>query len=335
MRIEKAWKKKGPVAIVLWPVSVVYQLLSAIRRELYTRGLKTVVSNDKLPVIVIGNITVGGTGKSPLVAHMVQESLKRGFKPGIVSRGYGGQTHLTPHLVQLSDTAATVGDEPMMLFEQTGVPVSVCTRRAEAVRLLAENTSVDVVISDDGLQHLAMDRQIEIVVIDSERRFGNGYLLPAGPLRESVSRLNTVDLVVEQLPAGVELPADKAAFQLKPSAVVSLDDGKVMDLAEFAGSTVHAIAGIGNPERFFNSLRSAGIEVITHSLNDHHEYCEGDLLFEDDLMVLVTRKDAVKIKQLSGVPSKIHVVEVQLVANPVLHQAIDDFLNDVTREHLP
>ena len=335
MRIEKAWKSRGLVAIVLWPLSVVYHLLSAIRRELYTRGFKTVVSNDVLPVIVIGNITVGGTGKSPLVAHMVRESLKRGLKPGIVSRGYGGQTHLTPHLVQLSDTAATVGDEPMMLFEQTGVPVSVCTRRADAVKHLAENTSVDIVISDDGLQHLAMDRQVEIVVIDSERRFGNGYLLPAGPLRESVSRLNTVDLVVEQLPARAELPADKAAFQLKPSTVVSLDDGKLMELAEFAGSTVHAIAGIGNPERFFNSLRSAGIVVIAHPLNDHHQYCEDELFFDDDLMVLVTCKDAVKIKQLSGVPSKIHAVEVQLVANPVLHQAIDGFLNDISREHLP
>ena len=335
MRIEKAWKSRGLVAIVLLPLSCVYQLLSFIRRELYARGLKTVISNDILPVIVIGNITVGGTGKSPLVAHMVQESLKRGFKPGIVSRGYGGQTHHMPHMVQLSDTAATVGDEPMMLFEQTGVPVSVCTRRAEAVRHLAENTSVDIVISDDGLQHLAMDRQVEIVVIDSERRFGNGYLLPAGPLRESVSRLKTVDLVVEQFPAATELPAVEAAFQLRLSAVVSLDDGKVMDVAEFAGRTVHAIAGIGNPDRFFNSLRSAGIVVVAHPFNDHHEYREEDLLFDDELIVLVTRKDAVKIKQLSRVPSKIHAVEAQLVANSVLHQAIDGFLNDISREHLP
>ncbi len=335
MRIEQAWQKKGPVAIALWPLSLVYRLLITVRRELYVRGLKSIVSNDVLPVIVIGNITVGGTGKSPLVAHMVKESLKRGYKPGIVSRGYGGQKRLTPHLVQTDDTATTVGDEPMMLFEQTGVPVSVCISRADAVRHLAENTSVEIVFSDDGLQHLAMDRQIELVVIDSERRFGNGYLLPAGPLRENVSRLKTVDLVIEQFPAGVDMPIDKAAFQLYPSTVVPLDDGAAMDLVDFAGKTVHAMAGIGNPERFFNCLRSVGIVVIAHPLNDHHAYCEDDLTFDDELPVLVTRKDAVKIKQLSAVPSKLYAVDVQLVANPVLTRAINGFLNDVTLNHSP
>lgn len=333
MRIEQAWQKRGLLACFLWPLSLVYRLLSNVRRELYVRGLKPVVRNDSLPVVVIGNITVGGTGKSPLVAYLVQEGLQRGCQPGIVSRGYGGQAHNTPHLVQTSDTAATVGDEPKMLFEQTGVPVSVCTSRADAVRHLAEYTNVDIVFSDDGLQHLAMDRQAEIVVIDSERRFGNGWFLPAGPLRESVSRLDAVDLVVEQFPLGTDMPVDKAAFQLRPSAVVSLDGGVVKDLASFAGKTVHAVAGIGNPERFFNSLRRADIVVIAHPLNDHHEFLRKDFHFDDDLAVLVTGKDAVKIKQLPSISSEIYAVDVELAPNAVLARAIDEILDDLTRIH--
>jgi len=332
MQIEQAWQHRGLLAIALWPLSMVFRFVSFVRVLCYRYGIKSSSVSPGLPVIVVGNITVGGTGKSPLVIHLVHECMKHGKRPGIVSRGYGGQVHKQPHLLQSGDLAQKVGDEPAMLYELTGVPVCICTARADAVQFLAENTDVDIILSDDGLQHLAMGRQAEIIVIDAERRFGNQWFLPAGPLRESLSRLKTVDLLVEQWTVGKELPTDRAAFQLEPFKCVPLLGGEARDMQAFQGKTVHAIAGIGHPQRFFNSLKSVGIKVIEHPKSDHHVFGDEDFQFDEQVPVLLTRKDAVKIKQipsLRSISNEVYVVDVCLQPNAMLLSSINEILDEI------
>lgn len=310
-----------------------------------------------LPVIVVGNLSVGGTGKTPLVAHLVSQFQLSGWQPGIVSRGYGGAAHKAPHIVCLEDSPSQVGDEPLMLARQTAVPVCVCLDRAAAVAELANRDDVNIIISDDGLQHLAMRRNVEIVVIDAKRGLGNRWLLPAGPLRDNIVRLAEADLIVLQQASGVvphsslratdvaagmesvkQAGGEQATFCLSLVEAVNVRSGEHLGLASLAGKKVHAVAGIGNPERFFCELRRLGMKVESHPMADHHVFRAIDFNFSgsiepgspvltettDDLTpILVTTKDAVKLRGAKWLPATVYEVSTKLCANDGLNTAID------------
>ncbi|MGH8184841.1 MAG: tetraacyldisaccharide 4'-kinase [Rhodanobacteraceae bacterium] len=288
--LQRRWYQPDtPPAWWTLPLARLYGGVSGIRRWLYRRGvLRT--QHLPVPVIVVGNITAGGTGKTPLTIALVEALRARGRKPGVVSRGYGGSAR-EPTLLGAQPDPTVVGDEPALIKLRTGVPVAVGAKRFEVAKLLTDQ-GVDVVIADDGLQHYALARDVEICVVDGPRRFGNGRLLPAGPLREPESRLQSVDFMVcnGSDPNAGEVPM---ALALAEAAAVA-DPSRRQPLAAFAGRRVHAVAGIGNPERFFETLRGQGIDVLQHAFADHHRYAPADLAFGDELSVLMTEKDAVK-----------------------------------------
>lgn len=277
------------------PLAVLYAGATGVRRGLYRHGwLRSV--RLPVPVVVVGNISVGGTGKTPLVMALVEGLRDRGFAPGVVSRGYGGSAH-SPRLLDARPDPATVGDEPALIRLRTGAPVAIGADRPAAARLLLDR-GVDVIVSDDGLQHYRLARTVEICVVDGARRFGNGHLLPAGPLREPVARLAGVDFVVCN---GGTPQAGEVPMRVDVHDVVSLGEPAcTRPLGDFAGMRVHAVAGIGNPDRFFAALRAWGIGVMEHPFPDHHRYVAGDLDFGDDRPVLMTGKDAVKCGALAA-----------------------------------
>lgn len=273
------------------PLASLYGAVVAVRRGLYHKGW---LRSQRLPVpvIVVGNIVVGGAGKTPLVIALVEALRRRGWKPGVVSRGYGGNARGS-QLLGVRPDPSVAGDEPALIANRTDVPVAIGADRPAAAELLTRE-GVDVVVADDGLQHYALGRDIEICVIDGARRLGNGRLLPAGPLREPASRLHEVDFVVCN---GGKAQAGEIPMRLVLADSVRLDDSAVSKpLAGFAGSKVHAVAGIGHPSRFFESLREAGIDLVVHAFPDHHRYAPSDLGFGDDLPVLMTEKDAIKCR---------------------------------------
>ena len=354
--IERAWETGGGLATLLRPFGAAYRGLVAARAFGYRAGWFRVVPSP-LPVVVVGNLSVGGTGKTPLTVHLVDEFRRRGWHPGVVSRGYGGVRHETPRHVRADDMSRDVGDEPLMVHRASGVPVCVCVHRARAVAALSRDTDCDLVLSDDGLQHLEMAREVEIVVVDGRQGFGNARSLPAGPLRESPSRLLSVDLVavrdVARAGGGGE-PADRArapgstladvpgigavdAARLPPAFRFSLGDahasrwpdGERVPLARFAGRRVHAVAGIARPERFFSMLREHGLVVDARPLPDHHPIGSADLAFDGAEPVFVTRKDAVRLGDVAPLPAALHVVDVSIetdAAAPALLDALSDAL---------
>jgi tetraacyldisaccharide 4'-kinase len=286
-RLESAWYGVGRVPWWAGPLAALYGALTSLRRSLYRLG---VLRSTRLavPVVVIGNLSVGGTGKTPVTIAVADALRRRGYKPGVVSRGYGG-TQKTPALLGGAPDPAVVGDEPC-LIRASGVAVAVGRDRPAAAKLLVD-AGCDVVIADDGLQHYALARDVEICVIDGVRRFGNGRLLPAGPLREPLSRLQRVDF---RICNGGVLATGDVPMQLQGGSVRALADDHVKPLTDFSGQAVHAVAAIGHPLRFFASLRSQGLQVIEHAFPDHHAFVAGDLAFADSLPVLMTEKDAVK-----------------------------------------
>ena len=290
--LESAWYGNGRVPWWAWPLATLYGAAIHLRGGLYRAGWLASVRLP-VPVIVIGNLSVGGTGKTPLTMAVVEALLSRGYLPGVVSRGYGGSQR-EPLLLGDTPDPARVGDEPC-LIRTSGVPVAVGHDRPAAAQLLLE-AGCNVLIADDGLQHYALARDVEICVIDGVRRFGNGRLLPAGPLREPLSRLQRVDLRVCN--GGVAADGEYP-MQLRGGDVVALCDGQQQSLASFMGQRAHAVAAIGNPQRFFDSLRAAGIELIEHAFADHHAFAPTDLNFNDDLPVLMTDKDAVKCQRFA------------------------------------
>jgi tetraacyldisaccharide 4'-kinase len=285
--LNRVWYERAAPPWWLVPLSLVYEAASRSRHFLYAAGVRG-SARLPCPVIVVGNLTVGGTGKTPLVCWLVGRLASLGFKPGVVTRGYGGSVRAA-RMIDPSDDAGVVGDEPILLSRRTGVPVSVGRDRPAAARLLVA-AGCDVIVSDDGLQHHALARDCELVVVDGDRRFGNGWLLPAGPLRERRSRLASADAVVVN---GGRL---EGAFgmRLEADSAVALAAERTAPLRAFAGERVHAVAGIGHPQRFFNLLRAHGIEVIEHPLPDHARIAAEDIRFPDDRPVLMTEKDAVK-----------------------------------------
>lgn len=295
--IQRSWYRPfGIVTILLLPFSALFCALSTFRQWMYGAG---VVRQNKLsvPVIIVGNISVGGTGKTPLVVAITEYLKSSGYKPGIVSRGYGGSAQNWPIKVTAESDPAEVGDEAVLLANRCACPMSVGPNRVSAAEKLLQDSQCNIIVSDDGLQHLALGRDIEIIVIDGERRFGNGLCLPAGPLRELSSRTNRADIVVSNGNAH----ADEYEMQLIPEQMqkVSNSDEK-LSLKEFSQKQVHAVAGIGNNERFFKTLENLGISIKRHAFEDHHEFKREDLNFDDDLPVLMTEKDAVKCRKFES-----------------------------------
>jgi tetraacyldisaccharide 4'-kinase len=287
------------------PLSYLYRLLASLRRSWLT---KRSVWKSPVPLIIVGNISVGGTGKSPLVIGIVQYLIELGLRPGVVSRGYGGNSNHYPVEVTMTSSGAEVGDEPMMIYKRTGVPVVVDPDRVRAVKELISHHECDVVVSDDGLQHYALGRAIEIVVIDGARGLGNGLCLPAGPLREPASRLEEVDLVVINGKHSVPRlgnAANCSMMQLKPVRLVNITTGDGKPADSLGGKTVHAVVGISHPERFFNTLKSLGIVIIPHEFPDHHAFTIEDVNFDDNIPVVMTEKDAVKL-DVPGLPEDLY-----------------------------
>ena len=294
-RLEHHWYTRSPWLILLTPVSLVFRIVVSLRRLAYRLSLLP-SHRIAVPVIVVGNLTVGGTGKTPLVAWMADYLKEKGYRPGIISRGYGGNARSWPQQVRPDSDPKMVGDEAVLLAGITKCPMAVAPDRVAAANALIAHNDCDVILSDDGLQHYALQRDIELVVIAGVRRFGTGFMMPAGPLREPLKRLKEVDLiVVNGLGGGLE-----HNMKLKPGAAHSLGDtDKSMALADFRGQTVHAVAGIGNPDRFFRSLRQNGINLEEHPFQDHHLYKKEDISFADDKAVIMTEKDAVKCRHFA------------------------------------
>lgn len=287
--LQAGWYGENRLPWWCYPLAGLYGAIVVFRRSLYRWGwLRT--ERLPCPVIVVGNLTAGGAGKTPLTLALVHGLRERGYRPGVVSRGYGGRER-GPLLLGDAPDPAEVGDEPC-LIRASGVPVAIARDRPAAAHLLLDN-GCDVLIADDGLQHYRLGRDVEICVIDGERRFGNAKLLPAGPLREPLRRLSDVDFRVCN--GGTPQP-NEVPMHLRGDTVRALTDGCVRPVESLSGTRVHAVAAIGNPQRFFASLMARGIDVIPHAFPDHHAFARADVSFNDDLPVLMTEKDAVKCR---------------------------------------
>ncbi|KAF1725777.1 tetraacyldisaccharide 4'-kinase [Pseudoxanthomonas japonensis] len=287
------WFGDGPVPWWARALSTIYAGLIALRVRLYRIGLLR-GHRIGVPVIVVGNVTAGGTGKTPLTIALVERLRAAGFKPGVASRGYGRTGEGEARWVDAATPPAEGGDEPVLIARHTGTRVRVDRDRVAAAKALVA-AGCDVVICDDGLQHYRLRRDVEIEVIDGTRRYGNGRLMPAGPLREPASRAAACDFRVVNLP-----DADGVAqfgewpMHLQADDALPLRGGRPKPLSAFAGQRVHAVAGIGNPARFFGMLRQHGLGVVPHAFADHHDYRAEDFAFGSELPVLMTEKDAVK-----------------------------------------
>ena len=304
--IEKVWFYKHPARFVLVPIlipfTLIFFVLSSIRRWMFKLGLKQQVSAD-MPVVVVGNIGIGGNGKTPVVIELVKLCQSLGFSPGVISRGYGSNAESCPYLLNKSSTAEEAGDEPLLIYQRTNVPVVIGADRIADAKLLDEQ-GCNIVIADDGLQHYKLARDLEIIVVDGKRQFGNRLLLPAGPLREGIWRLKAADLVIINgalSTSNAELDGENIlSMELTAQSVVNLKQGLSVSLEEFQSSftKVNAIAGIGDPPRFFSTLSGLNFELNkTKGFVDHQKFAHQDFVeFEDTVPLLMTEKDAVKCK---------------------------------------
>jgi tetraacyldisaccharide 4'-kinase len=305
------WYKDAFLGILLLPFASIFSDIVRVRRFLYRKG---VLKSHTLPVpvIVIGNITVGGTGKTPLIIWLAQLLAKSGYKPGIISRGYGGKAEIWPQAVNENSNVTSVGDEALLIAKQTRLPLVVGPSRVESAKKLLAEFNCNVVLSDDGLQH-----------------YGNGYCLPAGPLREPIERLSSVDFVVVN---GEKYADHEFSMQLVGDTAVNMKTGQQKPLQAFQGVDCHALAGIGNPERFFKLLELNGLTCLTHSFPDHYSFKYNDIEFGDDKPVLMTEKDAVKCTQFAGQ----HHWYLPVTAVPELafgQQFLDLFLKPKHKKH--
>ena len=348
--LQHHWYRITPLHLILFPVSLVFRAMVALRRELYLSGF--LPSHQLLlPVVVVGNISVGGTGKTPLTLALSQQFIQRGWHPLIISRGYG-RTSRSPQPVLASSTAAQVGDEPLLMAQRDICPVWVgADRVATAHAALQAHPQCDVVLCDDGLQHYRLQRDVEIAVIDGAFGYGNGLMLPAGPLREPVSRLQTVDaavvnggdagaseeLLMEPLairPGSQKTPAKSLVMAGRPDQYEMrltgavfynlLDPGQVASPADFQKPNIHAVAGIGHPQRYFQHLETLGIPFTPHAFPDHHPYRASDLSFADCDAILLTEKDAVKCATFAD--ARYWVLRVDAQIDPAL---IDQILRKI------
>ncbi|MHB9101903.1 MAG: tetraacyldisaccharide 4'-kinase [Sulfuricella sp.] len=328
--LQRQWSRLTPWHVVLLPLSILFGLVAALRRVLYRAGLLRAIRLP-VPVIVVGNISVGGTGKTPLVLWLADFLRQQGYHPGIVSRGYGGGTQGVV-AVDIRSDPAVVGDEPLLLARKSGCPVWIGRDRVAAGNaLLRAHTECDVLVSDDGLQHYRLGRDLEIVVVDGERKFGNGLLLPAGPLREGVSHLRSVDAVVVN---GGSLQPE---FSLHNEFEMRLEGGMFYNLrqpewraraADFGGKKLHAVAGIGNPQRFFAHLRRLGLAFEEHAFPDHCVFRPQDLDYDDaDALLMMTEKDAVKCAGFAD--ERYWALAVEAILSPAFGQTMLQKLRDI------
>lgn len=291
--IARIWSGKSPLWLLLLPLSWLYGLVSGVIRACYRLGLKR-AWRAPVPVVVVGNLTAGGNGKTPVVIWLVEKLTERGVRVGVVSRGYGGKAARYPLLLNAQTSTAEAGDEPVLIFQRTGVPVAVSPKRSEAVQALLAEQAVQLVITDDGLQHYALARDKEIVVIDGVRRFGNGWWLPAGPMRERESRLRSVDAVIVN---GGEAKAGEIPMRLAPGLAVNLLTGERRDVTGL--SSLVAMAGIGHPPRFFATLENQGATLEKCvPLADHQALTAEKVasLLSPGQTLVMTEKDAVKCR---------------------------------------
>ena len=318
--IHRVWYEGGKTYRLLLPLSGLYWLLIGLRRCLYRFGILD-THRAVVPVIVVGNITTGGTGKTPVTIWLVRELRARGFSPGIVSRGYGGSRSSSSMRVDSASDPAMVGDEPVLLSRLSGCPVVVDADRFRAAEMLVED-GADLVIADDGLQHYRLERTYDICVIDGARGLGNRHLLPAGPLRDTISRLGEVDQVLLNGPLQAQgdvlsvVEQNAIEFELIAVEVSRLNGSLTRPIERFEGTTVHGVAAIGNPGRFFDLLRAHGMQVIEHAFPDHARLSPGELDFGDDFDILMTEKDAVKLGRPKS--DKLWAVPVELRMDPLL-----------------
>ncbi|MEJ5062739.1 tetraacyldisaccharide 4'-kinase [Erwinia sp. MYb375] len=291
--IERIWSGRSALYLLLLPFSLLYGLISNLLRLSYCWGWRK-VWRAPVPVVVVGNLTAGGNGKTPVVIWLVQALQQRGFRVGVVSRGYGGKAESYPLVLGEETTTREAGDEPVLIYQRTGAAVAVAPQRRLAVEALVCGGGVDVIITDDGLQHYALARDVEIVVVDGERRFGNGWWLPAGPMRERASRLKSVTAVIAN---GGHAHPDELSMQLVPGQAVNLLSGERRPVAQL--QNVVAMAGIGHPPRFYNTLRQQCVVIQKEvSFADHQNYTADTLnaLITDGQTLLMTEKDAVKVR---------------------------------------
>ncbi|EME8858457.1 tetraacyldisaccharide 4'-kinase [Enterobacter mori] len=291
--IARIWSGESPLWRLLLPLSWLYGLVSGAIRLMYRLGLKR-AWRAPVPVVVVGNLTAGGNGKTPVVIWLVEQLQKRGIRPGVVSRGYGGKATHYPLLLTADTTTAEAGDEPVLIYQRTGVPVAVSPVRSDAVQALLAGYAVDIIITDDGLQHYALARDKEIVVIDGVRRFGNGWWLPAGPMRERASRLQSVDAVIVN---GGQAKPGEIPMHLQPGMAVNLLTGERKAVEQLPALV--AMAGIGHPPRFFATLEQCGARPEKRvPLADHQALVEGqvDALTVPGQSLIMTEKDAVKCR---------------------------------------
>jgi tetraacyldisaccharide 4'-kinase len=293
---NKLWYEDYYIASWLSPLAYIYIDIVRFRHFLYRKGfLKSVAF--PVPIIVIGNITVGGTGKTPLVIYLAQRLQHAGFNPGIVTRGYRGKNQQWPLLVTANTSTAQAGDEAVLIANKTGCPVVAAPVRTEAVQYCLDHQPCDIILADDGLQHYALQRDIEIVVIDGERRFGNNFFLPAGPLREPQERIEAVDFVIVN---GQSEQPNEIAMTLVTEVAINLVTDEQKPLSAFRSQQCHALAGIGHPQRFFDQLSALGIKTNNHYFANHHQFKARHIQFKDPYPVLMTEKDAIKCRDFAG-----------------------------------
>ncbi|MGR5277553.1 tetraacyldisaccharide 4'-kinase [Vibrio rotiferianus] len=292
--VEKIWFENHPLKYLLWPLlwplSLLFGAISKSKRQQYQSGKKRAYKAP-VPVVVVGNITAGGNGKTPVVVWLVEQLQQLGFKPGVVSRGYGAKAPYYPLILDDNTPAKHCGDEPKLIYRRTGAPVAVDPVRANAVKALLE-TGVDIIITDDGLQHYALERDIEFVIVDGNRRFGNESLIPLGPLREGVERLAEVDFIITN---GGQAQQGEMPMSLAPSKAINLKTKQQVEVSELRDLV--AFAGIGHPPRFFNTLNAMNADVkVTKGFADHQDFDQQELqaLAQQGANVIMTEKDAVK-----------------------------------------
>lgn len=318
-KLQQGWRRARLLNYLLVPISWCYVLLVKLRHGCYRAGIFKSSALAR-PLIVVGSISIGGSGKTPLVMALVNHLKEKGFKPGVISRGYGGKSAFWPRKVTPTTSAQLVGDEPQLIFEHCAVPVVAGPERVRSGYYLRDEMNCNILISDDGYQHFALKRTLDIAVVDGQYGFGNGWCLPAGPLREPISALKRADIVVingqatDELLGRIPCSCRLHYMAMELQDAYNLSDNRSRKLAEFSGKQV-AVAGIGNPLRFFSQLEQAGIDIIPKAFPDHHRFSEDDLFFADNHAVLMTEKDGIKCRALSVakniwvVPAKLHVDE--------------------------